>query len=188
APSQDIAAVREGAGGRELVLLRWGLIPAWAKEVKPAYSLLNARAESVASKPAYRDAFRRRRCLIPADGFYEWRQEGSGRQPYRFTLADGGLFAMAGLWARWCGPGGVVIESCTILVTAANELVRTIHDRMPVIIDPADYSLWLDPRLADPRSLEHLLRPYPAERMRAYPVSRRVNRADYDVPEAIEPL
>lgn len=184
APSQDIAAVRQGAGGRELILLRWGLVPSWAKEAKTDFSMINARAETVAVKPAYRTAFRRRRCLIPADGFYEWRT-ADGKQPYRFTV-EGGLFAFAGLWERWQGPTGEVVESCTILVTDANELVRQVHERMPVIIDPADYAFWLDPAITEPEALRPLLAPFPADRMRGYPVGRKVNRSDYDAPDAIE--
>lgn len=186
APSQDIAVVRQGANGRELVMLRWGLVPSWAKEPKTQFSMINARAETVAVKPAYRVAFRRRRCLIPADGFYEWRQESTGKQPYRFTLADGGLFGMAGLWEHWQGPSGEVLDSCAIIVTEANPLVRLVHDRMPVILDPADYALWIDPGVTEPGVLEPLLRPRPAEGMRAYPVSRKVNRSDYDGPDAIQ--
>ncbi len=137
------------------------------------------------SKPAYRAAFRRRRCLIPADGFYQWRA-ADGKQPYRFTLRDGGVFAFAGLWEHWQGPAGEVLESCTILVTDANELVRQVHERMPVILDPADYDLWLDPGITEPEALRPLLAPYPAHRMRGYPVSRKVNRADYEASEAVE--
>jgi len=186
APSQDIAAVRQGAEGRELLMLHWGLVPSWAKEPATGFSMINARAETVDCKPAFRTAFRRRRCLIPADGFYEWRAV-NGKQPYRFTVA-GGVFAFAGLWEHWQGPAGEVVDSCTIIVTDANDLVRHVHDRMPVIIDPADYMFWLDPGVTEPEALLPLLVPYPAARMRAHPVSKNVNRANYDAPDAIEPI
>lgn len=184
APSQDIAAVRQGTEGRELVMLRWGLVPSWAKEPATGFPMINARAETVATKPAYRTAFRRRRCLIPADGFYEWKQ-ADGKQPYRFTVGDG-LFAFAGLWEHWQGPAGEAVESCTILVTDANDLVRRVHDRMPVIVDPTDYAFWLDPGITEPEALRPLLTPFPADRMRAWPVSRKVNRAGYEAVDVIE--
>ena len=136
APSQDIAAIREGEAGRELVLLHWGLIPHWAKEEKTKFSMINARAETVATKPAYRSAFRQRRSLVPASGFFEWKPTGRGRQPYAVWLKDADLFAFAGLWEHWEGADGKTIESCTIIVTDANELLRPIHDRMPVILTP----------------------------------------------------
>lgn len=145
APSQSVAAIRvlSGEEGRELVSLRWGLIPHWAKEAKSEYSTINARAETVAEKPTFRAAFRRRRCLIPADGFFEWSPtpDGTGKQPWYVTRKDGGLFAFAGLLERWepaDGMEGQAVDSCTIIVTEANDLLRRIHDRMPVILDPAD--------------------------------------------------
>ncbi len=186
APSQAIAAVRQGAEGRELVMLHWGLVPSWAKEPATGFSMINARAETVDSKPAYRTAFRRRRCLIPADGFYEWRTV-DGKQPYRFTV-QGGVFAFAGLWEHWKGLAGEVVDSCTIIVTNANDLVRHVHDRMPVIIDPADYAFWLDPGITEPETLRPLLAPYPTGRMQGYPVGKNVNRAGYEEADAIEPI
>lgn len=189
APSQDILAVREARDHeRELVRLHWGLIPAWAKEEKTHYSMINARAETVASKPAYRNAFRRRRCLIPANGFYEWRQEGKFKQPYAIERKDHGLFSMAGLWEHWEGNDDKVIESCSIIVTDANDLLKPIHDRMPAIIPPDEYERWLDPECQEPEQLLELLRPYPADAMRAYPVSRRVNNPAIDEPSLLEPL
>jgi putative SOS response-associated peptidase YedK len=164
APSQAVPAVRQGEEQRELVMLRWGLIPAWAKEEKSGYRMINARAETVASKPAFRSALRYRRCLLPADGFYEWRAGPRGKQPYYIRLREGDVFAFAGLWEHWEGPDGKVIESCTIIVTNANEVLRPVHDRMPVILDPADYHRWLDPSCHDPSALTLLLQLYPAER------------------------
>ena len=190
APTQEIAAVRLTAGGagRELALLRWGLIPAWARDPGIGVRLINARAETAAEKPSFRAAFRRRRCLIVADGFYEWQKRPGGKRPYYVRLRGGRLFAFAGLWERWTGPDGGVIESCTLLTTTPNALLRPIHNRMPVILHPDDYALWLDPTVDDRRRLQPLLRPYPAAEMEAYPVSRRVNAPRYDDPRCIEPL
>lgn len=191
APSQKVAAVRIALdGARELVPLRWGLIPHWAKEARSEYSTINARAETVAEKPAFRSAFRQRRCLIPADGFYEWQvRPGSKlKQPWYIQLKDGELFAFAGLWERWeprAGVEGEPVESCTILVTDANELVRPIHDRMPVILDPADYEIWLNPT-HDPAALRALLKPYPAQAMVAWKIGTRVNNPRNDDPACLE--
>lgn len=188
APSQDIAAIREGEAGRELVMLHWGLIPHWAKEEKTKFSMINARAETVATKPAYRSAFRQRRCLVPASGFFEWKPTGRGRQPYAVRLKDTDLFAFAGLWEHWEGEDGKTIESCTIIVTNANELLLPIHDRMPVILAPADYDDWLDSKTAEPDCLLTLLRPYLDKQMTLYPVSQRVNSPKNDDPECIEQI
>jgi putative SOS response-associated peptidase YedK len=186
APSQTVPAVRVGEQRRELVMLRWGLVPAWARDAKTTYRMINARAESVAEKPAYRTAFRRRRCLVPADGFYEWRQTADGKQPYYIRMKNAGIFAFAGLWEHWEG-NDEVIESCTIIVTEANDIIRPVHDRMPVIIAPADYTQWLDPERQEPASLRPLLRPYPAEAIEVYPVSRRVNSPKNNDAECIAP-
>jgi putative SOS response-associated peptidase YedK len=194
APTQQLPVVRrDRSGARELAQLRWGLIPAWAKDQKIGYSMINARAETVAEAPAYRAAFQWRRCLVAADGFYEWRQEGKQTKPYRFTLKDGALFAFAGLWERWRkhpragqdpDPGGdAPLETFTIIVTQANDLVRKIHDRMPVIIDPIDYDAWLE--ATDTAIPMALLQPYPAERMRSYPVGQRVNSPKNDDPDVM---
>ncbi len=186
APTQLLPVVRRGRGGaRELVMLRWGLVPSWAKEPDIGYRMINAKAETVAEKPAYRTAFMRRRCLVPADGFYEWQQHSKQKQPYRITLKDGALFALAGLWERW-QRGGEPLETFTVIVTEANELIGPIHDRMPVIIGPADHDAWLE--AADTTIPMALLQPYPAGEMRAYPVSRRVNAAKNDDPEVIAEL
>jgi putative SOS response-associated peptidase YedK len=185
APTQRVVAVRrtERDGAREAALLRWGLVPHWAKDEKIAFKLFNARAESLAEKPAFRGLLARRRCLVPADGFYEWRLGTGGRkEPLRFTLASGGLFAFAGLWTGWTDPStGEPLESCTIVTTAPNPLVAEVHDRMPVILDPASEEEWLDPDI----SVEHvlsLLLPYPAEAMRVQAASRRVGSVRNDDP------
>lgn len=190
APSQPVGAIRiaEG-GGREWVRLRWGLIPAWAAEPKIPYGTINARAETVADKPAYRQAFRRRRCLIPADGFYEWQKTGDGhhKRPYCIAPADGEPLAFAGLWERWERDGRVV-ESCAILVTAANARVALIHDRMPVILDPADEARWLDPAVTEPAALRPLLVPCSPARLRVWPVSAAVNSTRHDGPDLMAPV
>lgn len=188
APTQTAPVVRlDAAGSRELALLRWGLVPSWSKGMDRRFSMINARAETVATKPAYRGPFRDRRCLVPADGFYEWKSEGGAKQPYRFTLKDGGLFAFAGLWDRWQDPTGGTVESYTIIVTTANELVRAVHDRMPVILDSAARDRWLDPQ-AKPAELTGLLKALPVETMTSTRVSRRVNSPANDDAACIEPI
>ena len=186
APSQDVVAIRRAADGRELVSLRWGLIPFWAKEAAIGNRMINARAETAAGKPAFRAAFRRRRCLVAADGFYEWQKtDGGPKQPYFIRLADDAPFAIAGLWERWSAPDGEAVESCTLLTTGANDLLRPIHDRMPVILAPAAYDAWLD---AEAPSAEALLRPYPAGEMTAYAIGRLVNDPRTDAAACIAPL
>lgn len=185
APSQPVLAARNGPGGtREMVALQWGLIPFWAKDPKTGYSTINARAETVASKPAFRQPFRKRRCLIAADGFYEWQRTNHRKQPYYIRLRAGEPFAFAGLWEHW-ERDGEVIESCTIIVTQANSLVAAIHDRMPVILPQTDYDTWLNPQLQDPGALNPLLRPYPADGMIASPVGLAVNNPRNDSPELL---
>jgi putative SOS response-associated peptidase YedK len=190
APTQAVAAVRVAAGGavRELVLLRWGLIPFWAKDPEIGARLINARSETVAEKPAFRDAFKRRRCLVVADGFYEWQKQQGKKQPFYIRLRAGQPFAFAGLWERWRGAEESIVESCTLLTTSPNGLMQPLHNRMPVILQPRDYELWLDPGVVRAELLQPLLVPYPAEEMEAYPVSRRVNSPDNDDPRCIEPL
>lgn len=188
APSQEVPVIRlDEEGNRELVRLRWGLIPFWAEEAKTGYSMINARAETVASKPAYRAAFRKRRCLLPADGFYEWKTGDRGKQPYHIRMQDHAIFAFAGLWEHWEGEDGQVIESCTIIVTDANERLRSIHDRMPVILDEGNYSQWLDRENIDARQARQLLTPYPGDRLEIYPVSTRVNSPAHDEESCIAP-
>jgi putative SOS response-associated peptidase YedK len=194
APTQEVPAVRlepatpGGADGRHLVMLRWGLIPVWAKDKAIGSRMINARAETVAEKPSFRTAFAKRRCLIVADGFYEWRTEAGAKQPYRAAMVDGRPFAFAGLWEHWTDTSdGSRVESCTIVTTEANELLKPIHPRMPVIVVPADFDAWLDVALA-PDAARALLRPYPAELMTVYPVSPRVNSVANDDAALIEPL
>jgi putative SOS response-associated peptidase YedK len=166
--------------------MRWGLIPYWAKDASIAVRTINAMSETAAEKPAFKEAMRRRRCLVPADGFYEWRRgSGNKKQAYNIGMAhsEDGLFAFAGLWDRWRSPEGSALETCTILTTTANPLVADIHDRMPAILRPEDYDLWLDPGVTDPARVAELLKPYDAREMRKYPVSDFVNRADNEGPE-----
>jgi putative SOS response-associated peptidase YedK len=182
APSQPVAAVRSTptGSGRELVLLRWGLIPSWSKDPAIGNRLINARAETAREKPSFRNAFRRHRCLIPASGFYEWQRQERGKQPYFVQMRDKRPFAFAGLWDRWENPDEGVIETCTILTTAANAVLSPIHDRMPVILPPAEYARWLDPALLNTDSLAPLLVPFPPEDTLAFPVSPRVNAPTVD--------
>jgi putative SOS response-associated peptidase YedK len=198
APTQPIAAIRLAEDGqRELTFFHWGLIPSWAKDVKIGSRMINARSETVTEKPSFRAAFKRRRCLIPADGFYEWQKQTNGKQPMFIRPAEGeeqpGLslpkrpFALAGLWEVWRDPDGSALQSCTILTTTPNELMAPIHNRMPVIIEPEDYDLWLNPE-PDPEQGLHLLRPYPAEKMTAYPVSTVVNNPRNETPDCIQPI
>ena len=192
APTQEVAAVRvmsaeTGAGRRELAWLRWGLVPGWAKDPAVGSRMINARAESVAEKPSFRTPLSRRRCLILADGFYEWQAVGQKKQPYFIRLVDDRPFALAGLWERWEGPDHRLVESCTIITTEANALMRPIHDRMPVILPPECLDRWLDPALRDAAAVTPLLRPYPAEDMIAGPVSTYVNSPAHDDPRCIEP-
>jgi putative SOS response-associated peptidase YedK len=190
APTQETAVVRVERPGapRKLDLLRWGLIPYWAKEAGIGNRMINARSESVAEKPAYRWSFRRKRCLIPTSGFYEWKKEGKAKQPYMIRRKDAKPFALAGLWDRWQDPERGPLDTFTILTTDANELIRPLHDRMPVILAPADFDLWLDPAVEDRERLEPLLAPFESGQMETYPVSRAVNSPANDLAACIEPL
>ena len=183
APTDDVPVVRlDRDGRRELRLVRWGLVPFWAKDLKIGARMINARAETVATQRAFKEAFHRRRCLVIADGFYEWLKQPDGKRlPHRYTLADGSPFAFAGLWERWKAPDGEIVRSCSIITTEANPLVGQIHDRMPVILDPSDYGGWL----AEPS--ETLLRPFPADRMRVLQVTTRVNSVKNDDASCIAP-
>ncbi|MSO74677.1 MAG: SOS response-associated peptidase [Alphaproteobacteria bacterium] len=189
APTQIAPVVRhsQGTTKRELAQLRWGLVPSWAKDLSIGAKLINARGETVAEKPSFRAAFRQRRCLVAADGFYEWKTEGKAKQPMRVTLKDGGPFAFAGLWECFePGPEGP-FESFTIITTDAAPLIRPIHDRMPVMLDTADYDSWLDPA-AKPDLLSALLRPFPSERLKVDAVSTRVNASRHDDAFCVAPL
>lgn len=188
APTQPVAAVRTTAAGRELKLLRWGLIPSWATDPTIGNRLINARCETVAEKPSFRSAFKQRRCLIPASAFYEWQKTGAGRkQPYCIQPRGGGLFALAGLWERWHNPHGEEVESCTILTTEANELMQPLHDRMPVILDAPSDGAWLDPR-SSAESLRSLFVPFASDRMEAIPVSPWVSDPKHEGPQCLEPV
>lgn len=193
APTQEVPVLRqrrEPKGERTLQNLRWGLIPSWATDTKIAASLINARADTLAEKPAFAAAFRKRRCLVPADGFYEWAGEGEGRQVYLISRRDGGVFAFAGLWERWTPKAGgkesPAIDSFTIVTTAANSLLRPLHPRMPVILSETHYADWLDPD-APAEGLKHLLASAADNLLRYYPVSKRVNSARIDEPDLAEP-
>ena len=192
APTQDVVAIRRGDDGRELAMLRWGLIPGWAKDPAIGARMINARAETVAEKPSFRAAFRQRRCLIAADGFYEWRKTAEApkapKQPYYIRLESDAPFAIAGLWERWRDPAGATVESCTLITTVANRELASIHHRMPVILAPADYDAWLEPRPASAAALHDLLRPYPGAAMTAIPIGRHVNNVRNDDPACIEAL
>ncbi|HLX08653.1 MAG TPA: SOS response-associated peptidase [Thermoanaerobaculia bacterium] len=192
APTQEAAVVRVVAPGaaRALAMLRWGLIPAWAKDPAIGNRMINARAETAAEKPAFRDSFRRQRCLVAADGFYEWRKlDAKTKQPYLIRRQDRRPFAFAGLWAAWRGPAADrPVETFTILTTSPNELMRPLHDRMPVILDRRDFTAWLDPAARDAAALQALLAPAPAGGWEAVPVSRAVNNPVHDEPDCIEPL
>ena len=192
APTQLAPVVRPGGvgGGRTLDMLRWGLIPSWSKDMSGASKLINARGETVGEKPSFRDAFAQRRCLIPADGFYEWRTEDGAKQPFRIGFRGGAPFAFAGLWESWTAPAGLenageTVETYTIVTAAANDKLRPIHHRMPVIVDPADYDTWLTGDAADARAL---LRPYPPDDMAFYRVSTRVNAVRNDDEDCVAPL
>jgi putative SOS response-associated peptidase YedK len=195
APGQQVAAVRQPALSKDasspvrtLSPLRWGLLPPWSKQLSDGYKMINARAETAAERPSFRAAMRERRCLIPADGFYEWRTEGKTKLPFCFTMADESVFALAGLWERWRSPEGASIESCTILTTTPNELLRDVHDRMPVILPREHWELWLDPGFTRVSELQPMLAPYPAEQMRRYRVSPRVNQVKNDDAECSAPV
>ncbi len=187
APTQDVAAVRlsHESDGREWVLLHWGLIPSWAKEAKIGHRMINARAETIAEKPSFRSAFTKRRCLIVADGFYEWQKVDGNKQPYFIHRADDEPFAFAGLWEHW-NAKGEEIQSCTIITTAANALMEPIHDRMPVILGNKDWPTWLDVEFKDKDLLKGLLKPCDPDVLDAYPISTLVNNPGNDVAKCIE--
>jgi putative SOS response-associated peptidase YedK len=188
APTDIVPVVRQDPKKpmRTLSGMRWGLIPYWSKDAKNAARMINARSETVAEMPAYRDSFERRRCLIPADGFYEWKRGGKAKQPFNFSMKDNSIFGLAGIWDRWKNPAGEVIESCSILTTAPNALLADIHDRMPVIMQPDSYDLWLDPGFKNAAELSGLLIPFDPSPMKRYAVSSHVNSVKNDDPECSE--
>jgi len=187
APSQAVLGIREGNGVREATFFKWGLVPRWAKDSSIGNKLVNARSETVAEKPSFREAFLRRRCLVPVDGFYEWSRRGEKKRPYYFHMNEGEPFAIAGLWERWEGDEGP-LETCTLLTTGANDLLAPYHDRMPVILRPKDYELWLDADVQRAELLTPLLRPYAPGEMNAYAVSTIVNNPSNEGPRCVEPF
>jgi len=197
APTQEVPIVRRSAfldedaahaPARELALARWGLVPFWAKDPSIGNRMINARGETVAGKPAFRAAFRKRRCLVPADGFFEWQKTASGKQPWYIHAAGGEPLALAGLWELWDPPdGGVPLASCTIITTGANQFMQSLHDRMPVVLDAAGRDAWLDGAAA-PEQLQALLVPAPDDLLEAWPVSRRVNSPFNEDPSLVEPV
>ncbi len=181
APTQPVPIIRQNPKEprRELSLMRWGLIPSWVKDMSGAARMINARSETAATTPAFRDAMKSRRCLIPADAFYEWQRIGKVKQPYCFEIVDGKLFAFAGLWDRWKDPSGTWVKSCSILTTTPNAVTSGIHDRMPVILNPDSYDLWLDPGMGDMDTISEFLKPSDAP-MRRFPISTRINHVAND--------
>lgn len=190
APTQPVPVIvaTEAAPQRQFRLLYWGLIPSWADDPAIGSRMINARAETLAEKPSFRTALKRRRCLVLADGFYEWQRVATSKQPYYFQVGDRQPFAFAGLWEHWQSKEGDTIDSCTIITTEPNSLLSQFHNRMPVILHPQEYDRWLDPTLQKADLLQPLLRPYPAEHMGAYPVSMAVNNPRYDTPDCVEAI
>jgi len=182
APTQPIPVIRQNPKEpvRELSLMRWGLVPSWAKDASGAAGMINARSETASTKPAFRDPLKFRRCLIPADGFYEWMRTGKAKQPYCVEVNGGELFAFAGLWDRWKDARGNWVKTCSILTTTPNVVAGKVHDRMPVILDPDGYDVWLDPGMQNVAAISELLMPYDAKSMRSYPVSTRINHVAND--------
>jgi len=180
APTQLVPAIIHDGIANRLGSLRWGLVPSWAKDEKIGSKMINARAETVAEKPAFKKLIAHKRCIIPADGFYEWKQGANGKQPMRITLRSGQLFAMAGLYDTWLSPSGEKLHTCTIITTEPNKLVAEIHNRMPVILHPEAEQQWLDRKITNVQRLLPLLEPYPEEIMRAYPVSKNVGNVGND--------
>jgi putative SOS response-associated peptidase YedK len=186
APTQNIVSIA-GNSVKRLVAMRWGLIPSWAKDDSMASKLINARAETVAEKPSFRDAFKKRRCLIIADGFYEWKKAGTEKIPHYIRLKSKEPFAFAGLFDHWEAPEGKVLTTCTIITTEANELMSNLHERMPVILPREQYELWLDASVKNQDTLKEMLKPYSPDLMEAYPVSRMVNSPSNNSPKCVEP-
>ncbi|MDD2443267.1 MAG: SOS response-associated peptidase [Desulfotomaculaceae bacterium] len=185
APGQEIAVITKNPGGREISLMKWGLIPHWAKDKRTGYKMINARAETIDNKPAFKGPFLHRRCLIPADGFYDWKKLNGEKEPIYITLPGRTLFAFAGIWNCWAAPGGEAVYTCSIITTPSNEYIRAIHDRMPVILDrEQEHQAWLE--MDEPVSLKKMLRPYQGK-MTVYPVSKLVNSPKTDSRQLIEP-
>lgn len=189
APSQTVAVISNQEGKRKLEGYRWGLVPHWAKDIKIGYSMINARAESLSTKPAFRNLLSRNRVAILSDGFYEWKlQEDGGKQPYRFQLKSRGIYGFAGLYDEWKTPEGELLKSCTIITTRPNDLVRDVHDRMPVILDSDTLDKWINPDLTDREQVLSMLIPYPTDSMISYPVSKNVGNVKNSDPSLINPI
>lgn len=188
APTQQVLVIRGTDAGNQAAFLRWGLIPSWARDPSIGSRMINARSESVHEKPAFRHAIRYRRCIIPAGGFYEWMEEGGKKFPRYVRMKDAAPMGFAGIWDHWKNPAGETMETCSILTTASNRLIRPLHDRMPVILPPQEYDLWLDRNIIEPETLQPLYQPYPEDLMEMYPVSPFVNNPRNDSPACIEPF
>ncbi|MGW8311964.1 MAG: SOS response-associated peptidase [Desulfuromonadales bacterium] len=189
APGQQIAVVRQQNGGdRELAFLQWGLIPAWAKDPTTGYKMINARSETVHEKPSFKQALYARRCIIPVSGFYEWEKSGRHRIPHYIHLRGGDVMSLAGLWERWKSPEGVELQTCTILTTSANSLIKKLHDRMPVILHREEFRLWLNKDIDDVKQFAELFHPYPSDQLAEYVVAREVNSPGNDSPRLIAPV
>lgn len=186
APGTDIPTIRHSPEGKRVMhLLRWGLVPHWAKDPSIGAKLSNARGETVAEKPSFRDAFKRRRCLVPADGFYEWRTEGRQKQPYYFSMKSGGPFALGGVWESWRAPDGAILRTCCLITTGPNEIMLPVHDRMPVIVAPDNYEAWLT---GEADEVSNLVRPYSTDEMQVWTVSKRVSRSGEEGADLVKPL
>jgi putative SOS response-associated peptidase YedK len=190
APTDQLPVVRyeRKAGERSLDLLRWGLVPCWAKDLNVGFANINAKAEGIENRPAFREAFQRRRCLVPVNNFYEWKKTGTGKQPYAIALADRGLMALAGLWENWRSPTGEWVRSFAIITTAPNELCAELHNRMPAVLKPEAWALWLGEEPAEQAELKALLKPFPSEEMTCWPVSSRVGNVRNNDASLIEPI
>jgi len=187
APSQPVPIITN-QNPSELTFVKWGLVPSWAKDASIGYKMINARSETASEKPSFRSAFKRRRCLIPVDGFFEWSKQGKKKVPMYIHLEDNELFAFAGLWETWQSPDGSELQTCTILTTEPNDLIKPLHHRMAVILDKSDYDLWLTPDDVPADVLQPLMKPFPQDRMRVYEVSTLVNSPKNDDPSIIEPF
>ena len=185
APSQQVPIIRDIESGREIIMARWGLVPHWSNEAKAKYSTINARIDTVAEKPSYRTPFKHRRCIIPADGFYEWKVVDGRKVPHHIRMRDGDVFALAGLWDHWEGEGES-LESCSIIVMPANDVMKPLHERMPAIIAPAHYDLWMDPRVTDKAEIMGYLNSTPSSQLVTYPISPWVNSPEHDDERCLE--
>jgi putative SOS response-associated peptidase YedK len=190
APTEDLPVIRYDtrAGQRSLDVMRWGLVPFWAKDIKVGFANINAKAEGIESRPAFREAFQRRRCLVPVDNFYEWKKTATDKQPYVIARADRGLMALAGLWENWRSSAGEWVRSFAIITTTPNELCAELHNRMPVVLGPETWSAWLGEEPADVHELKAMLAPYPSEEMTCWPVSSRVGNVKNNDPRLIDPI